>query len=495
MGQIALSNVINISLSALPQGLTKYKTNNIALFSNETSSSVDPYIAAVSAADVEAAYGTNSLTAKMARAIFTPAYNLRTGEGTLFVFPYSAVNAVAESQTTVAITATKITALKLISSGDLTIGIDGTDYALTGLDFTKISTVADVVKVIANSNIDCNIEVTDTNKIKFTSRRFGADSEIVLKATTGGSGTDIYGSSYLDGANATTVNGADASGTTLADAVTDAEQQAFFGGVLTTQFCENSLVLSNAAAIQGKDHIYYEVTQSLKNIGVLGASIKSAGDGKTRLVGYSYGGAEGAKQTVATYATIASSTNYTGVDTCLTMNLKTLTGILPDLNLNQTYVSQAKTNGVDIYGSLEGLGVVFSNNNNGYTDDITGQLWLKKDLEVSGFNYLRKTNTKIPQTEAGMTGLKNAYETSLQQGVRNGFIGTGVGWGDDTPIPFGNPEDFRRNILEKGYYIYSLPISQQATADREERKAPIVQIAIKAAGAIHSSNVIVNIAA
>ena len=164
MGQIALSNVINISLSALPQGLTKYKTNNIALFSNETSSSVDPYIAAVSAADVEAAYGTNSLTAKMARAIFTPAYNLRTGEGTLFVFPYSAVNAVAESQTTVAITATKITALKLISSGDLTIGIDGTDYALTGLDFTKISTVADVVKVIANSNIDCNIEVTEPAK-------------------------------------------------------------------------------------------------------------------------------------------------------------------------------------------------------------------------------------------------------------------------------------------------------------------------------------------
>ena len=36
MAQIGLGNVINISLSALPQGLTKYKTNNIALFSNET---------------------------------------------------------------------------------------------------------------------------------------------------------------------------------------------------------------------------------------------------------------------------------------------------------------------------------------------------------------------------------------------------------------------------------------------------------------------------
>ena len=495
MAQLALSNVINISLSALPQGLTKYKTNNIALFSNEATTSTDPYIAAISAGDVEKAYGTNSLTAKMARALFTPAFNLRTGEGTLFVFPYSAVNAVAESQTTPAINATAITAFKLVSNGDLTITIDGTDYTATALDFSGISDVADIVKVLSNTNIDCNIEVVDTNKIKFTSRRYGADSEIALKATTAGSGTDIYGSSYLNGASATTTQGTDASGTTLADAVASAEEQAFFGGVLTTQFCENSLVLANSTAIQAKDHIYYEALQSLKNISALGASIKTAGNGKTRLLAYSYGGAEGSKQALATYATIAASTNYTGTDTCLTMNLKTLTGILPDLNLNQTYVNAAKTNGVDIYGSLEGLGVVFSNSNNGYTDDLTGQLWLKKDLEVNGFNYLRKTNTKIPQTESGMSGLKNAYEVSLQQGVTNGFIGTVVGWGDDVPIPFGNPEDFRRNILENGYYIYSLPVSSQSNADREERKSPLIQIAVKAAGAIHSSNVIVNIAA
>ncbi|MBQ2175357.1 MAG: DUF3383 family protein [Alphaproteobacteria bacterium] len=495
MAQIALSNVINISLSALPQGLTKYRTNNIALFSNETTSSVEPYIAAVSAAEIEQAYGTNSLTAKMARAVFTPAFNLRTGEGTLFVFHYDGVNAVAESQTTVAITPTILTAFKLVSNGDLTIDIDGVDYALSGLDFTNISTVGDIVKILKNTNIDCDIEVVETNKIKFTSRKHGADSEIVLKATTGGSGTDIYGSSYLNGASAVSVQGANASGTTLANAVAAAEEQAFFGGILTTQYCENSLILANATAIQGKDHIYYEAVGSLKNIETLGNSIKSAGDGKTRLLAYSYGGAEGAKQAIATYATMASSTNYNGADTCLTMNLKTLTGILPDLNLNQTYVGKAKDNGVDIYGSLEGLGVVFSNNNNGYTDDITGQLWLKKDLEVQGFNYLRKTNTKIPQTESGMAGLKNAYEMSLIQGVANGFIGAGVGWGDDVAIPFGNPEDFRRNILERGYYIYSLPISAQSSADREERKAPVIQIAIKSAGAIHSSNVIVNISA
>ena len=87
--------------------------------------------------------------------------------------------------------------------------------------------------------------------------------------------------------------------------------------------------------------------------------------------------------------------------------------------------------------------------------------------------------------------LKNAYELVCSQGVRNGVIGTGLKWNES--IPFGNPEDFQRNIEEKGYYIYSIPVAQQSQAEREERIAPVVQIAIKMSGAIHSSNVIVQV--
>ena len=136
------------------------------------------------------------------------------------------------------------------------------------------------------------------------------------------------------------------------------------------------------------------------------------------------------------------------------------------------------------------MSFVFSFDNSLYTDEATSELWLKKALEVSGFNYLRKTNTKIPQTESAMTGLKNAYEQRLAQGVRNGMIAPGT-WNDS--IPFGNPEDFLRNIEERGYYIYSLPVAQQSQTEREQRIAPVVQIAIKLSGAFHNSNVIVNV--
>jgi len=488
---VPLSYTINVSVSTAPVGLGEYSTNSICLLTNEQPLSTEPYIWAVNAQDAINEYGTNSRTAKMVQSLFTPVPNLRTGNGQVLIFPYTATDATAGSTTTVAITATVITALKLLNNADLTVTIDGTDYAISALNFTKINTVADVVAILNNQYLDCDIAVVDTNKIKFTSRNYGTSSAVALKATTGGSGTDLYGASYFDGANQVTVTGTAQTGTTVATALAQAEEVGYFGGVLTTQVLDNAGIEAVATAVQGKDHIYFEAIQSLKNIGTLGGAVKTAGDTKTRLLAKTDEGVEIAKQAIATYATIAQSTNYSGADTALTMNLKQLTGIKPDRNINSTYYNLAKQNGVDIYATTEGLSVVYSNDNGYYTDDATNLLWVKKALEVAGFNYLRKTNTKIPQTEVGMVGLKNAYENVCSQGVRNGVIGVGLQWNDS--IPFGDVEDFQRNIQEKGYYIYSIPIAEQNQAEREQRIAPVVQIAIKLSSAIHSSNVIVQI--
>ena len=488
---VPLTYTINVSVSTAPVGLGEYNTNTVCLFTNEQPLSVEPYIWAVNAQDAINEYGTNSLTAKMAQALFTPVPNLRTGNGQVLIFPYTATNATAGNTKTVAITTTILTALKLLDSADLTLTIDGTDYTANAMNFTKVNTLDDVVKILKNQYFDCDIAIVDTNKLQFTSRNYGTSAAVALKATTGGTGTDLYGSSYFDGANQTTTAGTAQTGTTLATAIAQAEEVAYFGGVLTTQIMDNAGIEAVAAAVQAKDHVYFEGVQSLKNIGTLGSAIKTAGNTKTRLIAKTDEGAEINKIATATYATIAQSTNYSGVDTALTMNLKELTGIKPDGNINSTYYNLAKASGVDIYANTEGLSCVYSFDNGYYTDDATNLLWLKKALEVSGFNYLRKTNTKIPQTELGMTGLKNAYETRCSQGVRNGVIGVGLNWNDS--IPFGNAEDFQRNIREKGYYIYSIPIAEQNQAEREQRIAPVVQIAIKLSGAIHQSNVIVQI--
>lgn len=491
MGQIPLTNTVNITVTDAPKGLGEYNTNSVCLFTNEQPLSVEPYIWATNAQDIINEYGSDSKTAKMAIALFSPSQNLRTGNGQVLVFPYNGVDATFSTSITVAIDEAKIGTLKTVANGELTLNIDGQDYVAKNLNFSAISQVDDVVTVLKAVGLDCDILVVDTNKIQFRSRLAGATGNVTLKATENVTGTDIYTANYLDGANAIALTGSNASGTKLVDVIPQAEEVGYFGGILTAQICDNATIIESSTYIEATDHIYYEGIASLKNISNLGASIQSASLTKTRLVAYSMSGAIGAKRAIASYCSIAQSSNYSGTNTALTMNLKELAGIVADTNLSQTYYNLAKQYGVDIFGSTEGLSCVYSFSNGDYTDDVTNTLWFKKALEVSGFNYLRKTNTKIPQTEAGMTGLKNAYESRCIQGVRNGVIGVGLKWNDS--IPFGDPADFARNIEEKGYFIYSLPIAEQQQAEREERIAPVVQIAFKLSGAIHSSNVIVNI--
>ena len=487
--QVPVSYTVNVSLSAVPKGLGTYNTNSIAIFSNETANFSEPYIAAITPQTVKEAFGSNSLTYKMANALFTPAFNFRTGDGYLYIFKYDGTNATQGTVTTTEISesaiATKIETFKAVSNGGLKISIDGTATTLTGLDFSGISSLEDICTVLLGQNPDCYIYL-DGTKFVFQSKRPG--SSVTL--TSGAAGTDLYGASYFDGANATAVSGTAATGS-LSDAIDTALEQATFGGVLTTQYMDDTLLLAQAAQIEAKDVVFYNELQSLKDIAVTGAANKAAGNSKTRLLAYSMG-AEEAKIAVATYATIAQSVNFVATDTANTMNLKPLDGVAPDINLNDTYVLSAQTNGVDIYGNTGGYGCVYSNSNNGYTDDVVNALRLVKDLEVAGFNYLRQTNTKIPQTERGMTGLKSAYAEVCERFVNNGVAAPGS-W--NTAIPFGNPELFKENIEKKGYYVYSIPIARQSQEEREARRAPVCQIAVKLAGAIHFSSVIVVIEA
>jgi hypothetical protein len=87
-----------------------------------------------------------------------------------------------------------------------------------------------------------------------------------------------------------------------------------------------------------------------------------------------------------------------------------------------------------------------------------------------------------------MNGLKDAYRQVCVQFVTNGCVAPGAWNSSET---FADPLTFNNNIATNGYYIYSQPVAQQNVTDRDNRVAPLVQIAMKRAGAIHSSNVIV----
>ena len=192
----------------------------------------------------------------------------------------------------------------------------------------------------------------------------------------------------------------------------------------------------------------------------------------------------------AAYMGRALSTNFNGSNTTQTMHLKPLVTIQPDPTMTQTILGLALAAGADTYISLQGVSAVFTSGANQFWDQVYNLLWFVGALQVAGFNYLAQAGTKIPQTENGMDGLKGAYRVVCEQAVTNQYAAPGA-WNSATL--FGNPADLIANVAQRGYYIYSLPVSQQLQAARAARQAPIVQIALKQAGAVQESTVIVNV--
>lgn len=279
---------------------------------------------------------------------------------------------------------------------------------------------------------------------------------------------------------------------TLATAITRTAGTVQYFGIMTTQLESEVDMLAAAAVVQALNKIVFFVQRLSASIEPSGSLdlLRTGGFYKSRGLYYGADNDDDALLFQAAYAGRALSTNFSGSNTTQTMHLKDLATIQPDLSLDQTSLNKAVAAGADTYPSIQGVPKVFTSGENRFFDQVYNLGWFVGALQVAGFNYLAQTSTKIPQTEAGMDGLKGAYRTICQQAVSNQYSAPGS-W--TSAISFGNQEDLISNVAQFGYYIYSSPIATQLQVDREDRKAPLVQIALKEAGALHSSNVVVNV--
>jgi hypothetical protein len=279
---------------------------------------------------------------------------------------------------------------------------------------------------------------------------------------------------------------------TLDEAITRTSDLVQYFGIMSASLVDETDGKAAAAVVQPLNKMLMLVSRTSADLDELGYfdDIKDSGFDQTRCLFYGADNDTDALLMMAAYAGRAFSTNFAGSNTTQTMHLKDLIGVVADPTMTQTLLNKAQAAGVDVYASIQGVAKVFTSGENGFFDDVYNLQWIAGALEVAGFNVLAQTSTKIPQTEGGMDTLKGAYRAVCEQGVTNQFLAPGS-W--NNPTTFGIQEDLFNNIEERGYYIYSQPVSQQLPTEREARQAPLIQIALKYAGAIHSSTVIVNI--
>lgn len=190
---------------------------------------------------------------------------------------------------------------------------------------------------------------------------------------------------------------------------------------------------------------------------------------------------------VSAFARIAT-VDYTGSNTTITLKFKDEPDISGEvLTIAEYSVLAAKK--CNVFATYQnGTSIIIE----GYMADGTwadtriGVDAYQNALQTAGFNLLT-SQPKIPQTDAGMATIKATYDQTSQVYVTNGLFAPGI-W--DGPA-FGALKTGA--TLNDGYYIYCPSVSSQSAADRAARKAVVMQIACKLAGAVHSSNVIVNV--
>ena len=484
MSELSINNIIRVTVQGVERSIGVKNVNELALFTTETPNSSDPYLIAIDPSTVEDAYGTNSLTAKMANNVFAQNMNPNSGRGYLVVIPMQgAVSATSAVFTTGAIGSAS--AFSVVTNGSLKITLDGgSAVEYSGLDFSACKNINDIAKVISNSLKDVTVAVSGS-ALTFTSKKVGTASSVVLSSGT--AGTDITSATYLNVTAGSTTNGANSSGETLPEAIARVSGQARFTGVISNLAMEDAAVATTSTYINSKDLIWIAPFSSTGDIAGAITTIKSATQRQTRCVLYT-GGVQDAQLMAAAYAGRAFSTNFEGSSTSQTMQLKTLVNVTPDGGISQTDYTNALAAGADMYVSFEGDSGVACGKGNGYFDTVYENLALKYASQAALYNVLKTAGSKIPQTETGMSALRNAQGNVCLQFVRNGVLAPGK-W--NSPSTFGDPETFKKNIEDNGWYIYSTPIALQSQSQREQRIAPLIQCACKRSGAIHEADLMI----
>ncbi|QWA12361.1 DUF3383 family protein [Sodalis ligni] len=250
-------------------------------------------------------------------------------------------------------------------------------------------------------------------------------------------------------------------------------------------------VISVAAAIEASSlsHIFAVTTGDAMTL-----SATSSADLAAKLKAASYSRTFVQYSTSSKYAALSAfgrafTVDFTGSNTTITLKFKTEPGVTYEtLTLSQAAAVDGKNANVYVYYANDTAilqqGVMA---NGDFFDERQGLDWLQNYVQTNLYNLLYTTTTKIPQTDAGVTRLLTNVEASMDQSVTNGLVAPGV-WngGDIGQLAAGD-------TLTKGYYVYAAPIADQAQSDREARKAPLIQVACKLAGAVHYADVQINV--
>lgn len=385
-----------------------------------------------------------------------------------------------------------LSAFTAIKDGSMVITLDGATKTVSDIDFSAETNLNGVAGRLQDALNGASVFWDDAAaSFVIQSATVGASSKVGF-ASAAAKGTDIARLMNLtQTARAKVTGGVDKESLVDCYQALSAQSSDWYGLVVADPNLTSADVLAVAAAVEA-DGVTRCFGHTVTDAAVLDetndADLASVlCDAKYRRTFTQYSSAS--PYAAASLFGRAFSVNFNGNNTAITLKFKQEPGIRAEtLTLAQAKALEAKNCNVFVNYSNDTAiiqeGVMC---NGDFFDERHGLDWLQNYVQTNLFNLLYTSATKIPQTDAGVTRLLGNVEQSMDRAVANGLVAPGV-WngGDIGQISAGD-------TLTKGYYVYASALAAQAQSDREARKAPVIQVACKLAGAVHYADVEINV--
>lgn len=381
-----------------------------------------------------------------------------------------------------------LAALKLVTAGTLNVTINGTEIALTGLDFSAATSFSDVATTLQTALATELASTTCTYSSLTGAFQINSPSTGATETVTYASGTVATLLNLTQDAGAILSQGSAALTTTENMALIKEQTQNWVSFTTLYEASQDEhLGLSVWASAQGIEYLYVGWTAEAALL-VQGSTttvadkIKAAEYGATTLV------YDNVNIAVFVLGSIAS-VDWERYQGTINYAFKKVDGVAATVN-NQTDADLLKAKGVSYMGNFATRNDDFTffydaqmYGDYGYIDAFINTVWLKNVMQVSILNGLT-SNGRVPYNERGYALIRAWLQDPINRAVNNGTIDAGVQMSESQKAQVYNEtgKDLSTELFTNGYAVL---VEDAGASVRVGRQSPNITVYYTYGGSIN----------
>lgn len=494
---LSISNIVNVQLNTIPKSAARKNFGVVALFTPEAGTafadSKTRYVYVDSQQQVESLFGSNSETAKASLPFFAQSPRAATLIICRWNKRQTSIRAVNNALRGGVLNNT-LAQFKKVNDGYFAINIGGTLTSVSGVDLTQAADLNAVATKLTEKLTGFTVTFDSVaNRFIATSKTAGEHqaTTIYFAEDNGADGTYLGAMLKWQDGQAERVVGVSAS-TVPAESAAEAlnavaeVNNAWYGLTFAAQLTNDEI--EAAAKFAQANTKLFGVTATLDSHLVWNSATNIFKKLKDASMDHTLAIFDRNDPYAVTSALARLlSMNFGAQNSTITLKFKTQPTITAD-EITATEMNAAKRLGINVYTYFDDVAMIAEGTVIGgkFADEIVILDWFADAVQKEVFARLYKSPTKIPLTDKGQAILISAVEKVCLEGVNNGAFAAGLWTGDS----FGALST--GDYLEQGYYVWAAPMDTLSDSDREQRRATPIQTAVKLAGAIHFSDVIIN---